>query len=443
MAPTGADNVAETIRVNVRAVEEQRRKAGRPMLAFLNHPNFGWGVRAEEMLVEELRYFEVYNGHPSVRNYGDAIHPSTEKMWDIALALRLGKFKMPVLFGLGTDDAHAYHVYGLGKTNPGRGWIMVRAPFLSAETMVKSIEAGDFYVSTGVTLDDVRRENGAIRLKIRTQPGAAKLAMPHMPATGVSGLDLYVKSADGRWRWLAVGFPNAQTNEVRLVAGLPKGQREYLLYLPLYNGVSAVALGVPKQHALANAPPRVEGTDKPIVFYGTSITQGGCASRPGMVHTALLGRWLDRPVINLGFSGNGRMEPELAHLMAELDPCVYVLDCLPNIGANEVSERTEPFVRILRKARPLTPIVLVEDRSYTNAHLLPGPRQRNETSRKALRHAFDHMTKAGVPALHYLEGEALLGDDSEGTVDSSHPSDLGFVRQAEAFAKTLRPILKR
>lgn len=171
VTPTGADNVTETIRVNVRAVEEQRKKAGRPMLAFLNHPNFGWGVRAEEMLVEELRYFEVYNGHPSVRNYGDAIHPSTETMWDIALALRLGKFKMPVLYGLGTDDAHAYHVYGLGKTNPGRGWIMVRAPFLSAETIVKSIEAGDFYVSSGVTLDDVRRENGSIRLKIRSQPG--------------------------------------------------------------------------------------------------------------------------------------------------------------------------------------------------------------------------------------------------------------------------------
>jgi len=169
--PAGGDNVGETIRVNVRAVEEQRKKVGRPMLAFLNHPNFGWGVRAEDMLVEELRYFEVYNGHPSVRNYGDAVHASTEKIWDITLALRLGKLKMPVLYGLGTDDAHAYHVYGLGKTNPGRGWIMARAPFLSAEAIVKSIEAGDFYVSSGVTLDDVRQEDGAVRLKIQGRSG--------------------------------------------------------------------------------------------------------------------------------------------------------------------------------------------------------------------------------------------------------------------------------
>src|SRR5262249_27759704 len=171
IAPSGAADVTETVRVNVRAVEEQRKKTGRPMLAFLNHPNFGWGVRAEEMLLEELRYFEVFNGHPSVRNYGDDVHPNTEKLWDIALALRLGKFKMPVLFGLATDDAHAYHTYGLGKTNPGRGWIMARAPHLSAEAIVKGIEAGDFYASSGVTLDDVRRDNDGLRLKIRAEPG--------------------------------------------------------------------------------------------------------------------------------------------------------------------------------------------------------------------------------------------------------------------------------
>src|SRR5262245_10643395 len=173
IAPSGAADVTETVRVNVRAVEEQRKKTGRPMLAFLNHPNFGWGVRAEEMLLEELRYFEVMNGHPSVRNYGDKTHPNTEKIWDIALALRLGKFKMPVLFGLGTDDAHAYQVWGLGKMNPGRAWIMVRAPHLTAEAIIKAIEAGDFYASSGVTLDDVRRDGDLLRLKIRGEIGVS------------------------------------------------------------------------------------------------------------------------------------------------------------------------------------------------------------------------------------------------------------------------------
>jgi GDSL-like lipase/acylhydrolase family protein/SGNH-like hydrolase/esterase family protein len=267
------------------------------------------------------------------------------------------------------------------------------------------------------------------------------LAMPHMPATGVSGLDLYVKTDDGKWRWLAVGQPRDQTNNVALVSGLPAGKREYMLYLPLYNGVTSVELGVPEGRTISKAPPRAAGADKPIVFYGTSITQGGCASRPGMVYTAILGRWLDRPVINLGFSGNGRMEPDLATLLAEIGACVYVLDCLPNMSAKDVSERVDPFVDILRQARPSTPILLVEDRSYANSYLLAGPRERNEANRKALREAYESTIKAGISGVHYLPGASLIGDDSEGTVDSSHPTDLGFVRQAEAFAKALRPIL--
>jgi hypothetical protein len=169
--PISGDSVSETIRVNVRAVEEQRKKTGRDMLAFLNHPNFYWSTNAEDMIEPELRFFEVFNGHSSVRNYGDKWHPGTERLWDIALSLRLGKHKAPVLYGLATDDAHNYHAWGLGKTNPGRGWLMVRAPFLSAEALVRAIVAGDFYASSGVTLDDVRSEAGLFKLAIRGEPG--------------------------------------------------------------------------------------------------------------------------------------------------------------------------------------------------------------------------------------------------------------------------------
>src|SRR5262249_5941177 len=159
------------------------------------------------------------------------------------------------------------------------------------------------------------------------------------------------------------GIPKEQTTRVALAGGVPAGRREYLLYLPLYNGVSSVEIGLPKGAKLEKADPYGPGDRKPIVFYGTSITQGGCASRPGMVHTAILQRRLAFPVINLGFSGNGRMEPEIATLFAELDPAVYVLDCLPNMSAAEVTERIDPFVTVLRKAHPDTPILLVEDRS--------------------------------------------------------------------------------
>src|SRR5262249_11874186 len=152
--------------------------------------------------------------------------------------------------------------------------------------------------------------------------------------TGVSGVDLYVKTDQG-WHWLGTGRPTQQTNTAALVSGLPNQRREYTLYFPLYNGGSSIEIGIAKE-ALISPLPRDDGNAKPIVFWGTSITQGGCASRPGMVHTAILGRRLNVPVINLGFSGNGKMEPEVAELLAEIDAAIYVVDCLPNCTAAEV-----------------------------------------------------------------------------------------------------------
>ena len=269
-----------------------------------------------------------------------------------------------------------------------------------------------------------------------------RLEMPHMPSTGVSGLDLYVKGENGKFRWLANKSPSGETTSLVLASAMPPGNHEFLLYLPLYNGVTSVEIGIPKANSLAKGPAYDTAHARSVVFYGTSICQGGCASRPGMVHTAILGRWLQRPVINLGFSGNGRMEKEVAELMAELDPACYVIDCLPNIGAKEVEERTAALVKILRAAHPNTPILLVEDRNYTDSFFNAGKRERNDTNQAALKKEFEKLKAAGVEQLYYLEGKDLLGDDGEGTVDSSHPTDLGFMRQAEAFHKVLNDILK-
>jgi hypothetical protein len=269
-----------------------------------------------------------------------------------------------------------------------------------------------------------------------------RLEMPHMPSTGVSGLDLYVKDEQGKFRWLANKSPSGETTSLVLANSIPPGKHEFLLYLPLYNGVTSVEIGIPKASSIARGPVYDGAHTRPVVFYGTSICQGGCASRPGMVHTAILGRWLQRPVINLGFSGNGRMEREVAELMGELDPACYVIDCLPNIGAKEVEERTGTLVKILRAAHPKTPILLVEDRNYSDSFFNSGKRERNETNQAALKKEFEKLRAAGVEQLYYLEGKDLLGDDNEGTVDSSHPTDLGFMRQAEAFYKVLEPILK-
>lgn len=172
LKPSVGTSVLETIRVNHRQIAEQQKKTGRKLLAFLNHPNFVWGVRAEEMIeADELGFFEVFNGHPSVNNEGDATRPGTERLWDLTLALRLGRHKLGLVYGLATDDAHNYHVTATGKANPGRGWVMVRAPYLSAEALVTAIHRGDFYASSGVVLDEVASSGGELRLRIRAEPG--------------------------------------------------------------------------------------------------------------------------------------------------------------------------------------------------------------------------------------------------------------------------------
>ena len=325
----------------------------------------------------------------------------------------------------------------------GQGWTDLKAPFdrlpAKAEKTVRPAVWGLSRHSAGIL---ARFTTEATTIKAKWTLTSDRLAMPHMPATGVSGLDLYVRTDQG-WRWLGVGQPLAQTNVATLVADIPKAKRDYLLYLPLYNGVSSVEIGLPEESPLEKSAPRPEGQREPIVLYGTSITQGGCASRPGMVHTAILGRKLNRPVINLGFSGNGQLEKEVAELLAELDPVVFVIDCLPNVSAKEIAERTEPLVQILRQSQPETPILLVEDRTYSNSFLIPQKQERNDTSRAAFNAAYQRLQKAGVKNLHYLEGEKLLGADGEDTVDSSHPTDLGFLRQAETFEKALMPILEK
>jgi hypothetical protein len=326
----------------------------------------------------------------------------------------------------------------------GQGWRETKSPYdrLPARAEDK-VRAPVWRLSRNSAGIHVRFVTDAASIHARWALTSTNLAMTHMAATGVSGLDLYVKTEKGDWRWLAVGRPDNQTNVASLITNLPPGRREYLLYLPLYNGTSFVEIGVPEGASLTKAGPWGPGTRKPVLFYGTSILHGACASRPGMVHSAILGRRFQFPHINLGFSGNGKMEPELADLLAELDPSVYVLDCLPNMVAVDVTERVEPFVKKLRAAHPRTPIVLVEDRTYADSFLVMSKRQRNETSRAALRAVYARLEKSGVKNLYYVKGADLLGDDGEGTVDSSHPNDLGFMRQADALAKVLGPQLKK
>jgi len=316
-----------------------------------------------------------------------------------------------------------YDVRSLGVE--GKGWSDTEDYYDRLPARAKDIVRGPVW--------SLSKHSAGLCVRFLTEATAVSAAwdggggLPHMAATGVSGVDLYARR-EGEWRFLAVGKPDEKRTTRQLIKGLSGKPAEYLLYLPLYNRVTRVEIGIPLGAAIAPVPPPA---GKPIVFYGTSITQGGCASRTGMAHTAILGRWLDRSVINLGFSGNGCMEPEVAELLAELDPAIYVIDCIPNVG-EKIGELTGPLVRIIRKARPHTPILLVED-----------ARARDAGANRKLRSAYQRLVAAGDSNLWLLKGEDLLGGyDVEATVDTRHPTDLGFMQMAKVFKPALELLLK-
>ena len=293
----------------------------------------------------------------------------------------------------------------------------------------------------------IRFRSDADQIRVRYQvPDLA--AMDHMPATGASGVDLYAIDSEGQWHWararrnfgdtIQYNFTQLRPNDERHEFG-----REYRLYLPLYNAVSTLEIGTPEGCLFRPLPARLE---KPIVIYGTSIAQGACASRPGMAWTNILGRKMDRPLINLAFSGNGRLEPELIGLLTEIDAAVFVLDCLPNLTNPEayprenLQQRIREAVTSLRKARPEASILLVDHAGYTDGGLVTARKTAYERVNLIQQQTYSELIAEGVHNLYYLDRKSLaLGLDD--MVDGTHPNDLGMQHYAEAYETALRKIL--
>jgi lysophospholipase L1-like esterase len=328
-------------------------------------------------------------------------------------------------------------------TVEGRGWEVAEAPFQRLPNHAKATVPAHVW--------DLGRSSAGISIRFRTQADridarwdltSASLAMPHMPATGVSGLDLYVRDGSSRtWQFVQNGRPTGQlTNTAQFRVGSNTVAREYLLYLPLYNGVSRVDLGVDSAFRLEAIPPGEPASkSRPIVLYGTSIVQGGCASRPGLAWPAILGRHLDRPVINLGFSGAGRMEAPVVDVIAELDPALFMIDCLWNIGdqrSPEIETRVTHLATTLRQRHPATPILFVGQSDIRNERHPTG-------ATKAQERAIQALQSAGMKGLHLVPGNLLLGFDREGTVDGVHPNDLGMMRHADALTPIVQALLPR
>lgn len=270
----------------------------------------------------------------------------------------------------------------------------------------------------------------------------------HMPATGVSGVDLYAIDSDGEELWCAARRTFADT-VVYSYNGLTTQSKyhnlgpEYRLYLPLYNHVDWLEIGVADDAHFEFLPVRKE---KPIVIYGTSITQGACASRPGMAWASIVGRKMDRPLINLGFSGNGRLEKEVVDIIKEIKAKIFVIDCLPNlVGGNvtdeELTRRILETVHLFKAAHPDVPILLVDHAGYTDGLTNDSRKQAYSNGNKVQQAAYETLLKEGVGQLYYLTNEEI-GLELDDMVDGTHPTDLGMVHYAEAYEAKLRTILK-
>lgn len=273
------------------------------------------------------------------------------------------------------------------------------------------------------------------------------LQMSHMPATGVSGIDLYSKTIDGDWLWAAGQFNFGDTVVYHFKHLSPQDQlvsnREYTLYFPLYNGVKWMQINVPAE-SFFKALPAIK--EKPVVVYGTSIAQGACASRPGLAWTNILSRKLDRPVINLGFSGNGQLENEVNVLIAEIDAKLYILDCLPNltddnISTAELKKRIVSTIVQLQNKQPRIPILLTAHDGYTDEGLNPSRKSEYERVNIILKDVFDSLSAKSIKNLYMLSKEEI-GQDIESMVDGVHPNDIGMMRYAVAYEKKIRVILK-
>jgi lysophospholipase L1-like esterase len=290
----------------------------------------------------------------------------------------------------------------------------------------------------------VRFYTDATEVRVRYRLTLARVsAFPDVSNVSTSGVDLYVQTTNAAtvkpdWRWAGRSTQKAQDVTDVLAKGMTPGRRVCQIYLPLYNGVEKFEIGVAAGAQFESVAPRSE---KPIVFYGTSITQGGVASRVGLAFPAILGRRLDMPIINLGFCGYGKMEGELADLLAELDLAIYVLDALHNMEPAAVTERAEPFIRALRKAHPETPILLVGFGDLPAVEIFPGETAKRAKLNTALCVTYDKLVAEGFKHLYLLPGSALLGTDGEATGDGLHPNAIGMMRYADAYEPVLRTIL--
>ena len=280
----------------------------------------------------------------------------------------------------------------------------------------------------------IRFSTNTSNLKIKWEV-LNNFSMDHMPDTGIKGVDLYYRNGQ-EWQYLNTGRPKGLINEYTLIENMKEEMREFKIFLPLYDGIKNIEIGI---DSTSNIIKPTKNKRKPIIFYGTSITQGGCASRPGMAHTNIISRKLDIDVVNFGFSGNGRMEQPIAEIISSVEPSLYIIECMPNMIKPElITERTIPLVNTIREKNPNTPIIFVDLFKSPITILNIKAKSENIAMDNALKAEFEKMIKNGYKNIYLIETPKLADSDHEGTVDGIHFTDLGFLRYADFLISQLR-----
>lgn len=267
----------------------------------------------------------------------------------------------------------------------------------------------------------------------------------NMSKTGTSGIDLYCL-INGKWQYVNTGLASGLTNSSSLISDMDTTSKEFMINLPLYNKTESLEIGIKKGFSISKGLDNLK-FKKPIVFYGTSITQGESASRPGMAYPSIIGRNLDVEIVNMGFSGNGTFEESIGNIVCEIDPMLIVLDCTPNSNPDIIKKNSLKLIQQIRKCHPTSPILLIESitREYSNFKKSDenvfGSEKFINAQNKELQKSYSKATSLGITNIHYLNSENLIGLDHDATVDGTHLSDLGHYRMAHNVQNKIIEIL--
>ncbi|GGI45181.1 hydrolase [Paenibacillus marchantiophytorum] len=326
----------------------------------------------------------------------------------------------------------------------GFGWLQAerqyrRLPIQPSQPITEAVDSLANCTSGG----QIRFMTDASTLMVKVKlSGAAN--MNHMPATGQCGFDCYIGDSGEQFYYGTTTFNHQLTAyESTIFRQFSPENRFITLNFPLYQGVEEVWVGLDSE-ASVTPPPSYE-SNKKIILYGTSITQGGCATRPGMSYTNILSRRINMEFLNLGFSGNGKGEPELAQILSEIpDPAMLILDYEANSVSTEVFKQTLPaFISIYREKHPLIPILVISRIIYAKERFDKQLSQEREVNKQFQIQTVAHRREE-LEDMHifFCDGSQLLGEHShECTVDGVHPTDLGFLRMADGLAPVIKQIL--